>query len=186
MIGSISQKIEEYKALEAQKILEAQKAAQEKALLDKIEEYALTHTAPPAYAGTEMLFGWAVEDLLNVVPAIERVHALLAIKKKYGPLMTRRDSANELRLLGRSMSGSNTGLTQTAPPQRRIYALLDMLAMRMNWELGAFPFHVHTYKGKSVVYVFVVTNEDKAVVLEDDLGLFPSDQLVGTLRVMGG
>lgn len=66
-------------------------------------------------------------------------------------------------------------------------SLFGMLAMRMRWTTG-FPYgsgllDIHVSGLKTKVLVFVVINEDY-VVLEDDVNLFPSDNLITKLRAM--
>lgn len=66
-------------------------------------------------------------------------------------------------------------------------SLFGMLAMRMRWHTG-FPygsglFDLHVSGLKTKVLVFVVIDENY-VVLEDDVSLFPSDNLITKLRAM--
>lgn len=66
------------------------------------------------------------------------------------------------------------------PRQRK-----QMLAMRLRikeGDLWGFD-HIDTALGKEKVFVFIL-QDDKAAVLEDDLGLFPSDTLITQLRLI--
>lgn len=62
---------------------------------------------------------------------------------------------------------------------------IQMIAMRMRRREGEkMPFDdLHTSLGKEKVFVFVLQN-DKPVVFEDDIGLFPSDTLITQLRLI--
>jgi hypothetical protein len=62
-----------------------------------------------------------------------------------------------------------------------------MLAMRMRWVDGnVLPLqHISIHVTEKVAFVFVVQN-DKAVTLEDDPNMFPSDQLITQLRIIQG
>ena len=59
----------------------------------------------------------------------------------------------------------------------------DKLRMRLGLPEGdQFGCHVNIYMGANSVYVFVAS-DDKALILEDPVGLFPSDSMVGQFRL---
>ena len=65
---------------------------------------------------------------------------------------------------------------------------VQMIAMRMRWLDGqTIPFNfIQAYVTDEVAAVFIVDTHDKAVTIEDDPSLFPSDELIGKLRLMIG
>jgi hypothetical protein len=61
----------------------------------------------------------------------------------------------------------------------------DKLKMRLNMEPAAKfgkDVHCNIFTGPNLVFVFVCKG-DKALILEDDVNLFPSDSLVGQFRL---
>lgn len=77
---------------------------------------------------------------------------------------------------------------------RRYVTAMSMLAMRMKWgpfntsEIDRFnpltPFdHVSIHRGTEQVCVFVVVSGEP-MVFADDVNLFPSDELVGKIRLL--
>lgn len=62
--------------------------------------------------------------------------------------------------------------------------LNDMIRSRMRWSNanGSFSY-LHAHSEKERVFIFGVINGEP-VMLEDDAGLFPSDQLVTQLRLL--
>lgn len=78
----------------------------------------------------------------------------------------------------------------TPPPRRGLDGNNDeqnmwLLHMRLHTQEGMrMPFdHINAYATKYCAYVFVVTN-GKAIVLEDDPALFPSDKLIAELQLL--
>jgi hypothetical protein len=64
--------------------------------------------------------------------------------------------------------------------------LHKMLVSRMGWDLQVCPFKVlHTHKLNDQTAVVFVIHQGKALVIEDDLNLYPSDALVTQLRLLG-
>lgn len=76
---------------------------------------------------------------------------------------------------------------------------IEMLSMRMRWPspLGSGAFlpsgwktpcfdEVAIHKGDAKILVFIITKGDNYVVLEDDVNMYPSDQLVSQIRVLEG
>jgi len=65
----------------------------------------------------------------------------------------------------------------------------QLIHLRMRWPgemLNPFA-HLSFFMGKEKATVFVVTRQDeKAVTLEDDINLFPSDTLIGQLHFLLG
>lgn len=74
---------------------------------------------------------------------------------------------------------------RTPNPMETNSGRMEMLAMRLRIPInGAWGFdHISTALGKDKVFVFIVQN-DRAVALEDDASLFPSDTLVTQLRLL--
>ena len=71
----------------------------------------------------------------------------------------------------------------TAMPKR--FSDYDRLKMRLNMDTDAsfgFDF-LHIYNGPNTTFVFVVAGE-KAIILEDDKSIFPSDKMVAQVRLM--
>ena len=63
---------------------------------------------------------------------------------------------------------------------------LQMIAMRLRISQGMrLPFEfIQAHMAKEVAFVFVVNKDSKAVILEDELDLFPSDKLITQLRML--
>lgn len=69
--------------------------------------------------------------------------------------------------------------------QKRKPSLEDRLCYRMDWmDLQSAPYHVHLYAQGGPVFIFVVKN-NQHVVIVDDSNMFPSDQTVTQLRLLG-
>lgn len=149
-------------------------AAEEEQLVKSIEDFAFTRirpaTAPPPSGDT--LAGWPLAELVGMLPPEKQFPALKAIRMKHGPMI------NPAHLHGLS-----TGQAAPVGPSDG-----EMLCMRMRWpSLNTTKFDcVHIHRGKDKIFVFVVNNDGQPCTLEDDLNLFPSDQLVTSLKVMGG
>lgn len=64
---------------------------------------------------------------------------------------------------------------------------MHLLAMRMRWEEGLrIPFeHLSLHATDQQAFVFVV-HKGEATILDDDPGLFPSDELITKLRLILG
>lgn len=86
-------------------------------------------------------------------------------------------------------SGVGYSVAQIYPlPQN--YTASHKISVRMNWPDNCTPkgtkvFYAVEVAGAPNVFVFIVTDDFKHVVIEDEVGLFPSDQLVTPLRAMG-
>lgn len=96
-----------------------------------------------------------------------------------GPYALSVDSASLARsIIGPSVNRTNNALEDSWSRHR-------MIAMRLRIPEGErMPFDdIHTSLGKEKIFVFILQN-DKPVVLEDDIGLFPSDALVTQLRLI--
>ena len=65
---------------------------------------------------------------------------------------------------------------------------ISMISMRLHLKSGDyFPLpHIDAYLGPNCAIVFVVTKDHKAVIIEDDSALFPSDTLITQLRLLIG
>jgi hypothetical protein len=68
---------------------------------------------------------------------------------------------------------------------RKRWSAYDKLAMRLNThegeKIGGIE-HLNIFEGPNYVFVFIVHGE-KAIILEDDVALFPSDGLIGRFRL---
>lgn len=82
--------------------------------------------------------------------------------------------------------------------QSRGPSYIEMLAMRwpsplesrgaflpIGWKTPCFD-EVVIHKGDAKILVFIITKGDNYVVLEDDVNMYPSDQLVSQIRVLEG
>lgn len=77
---------------------------------------------------------------------------------------------------------------QTVPPRHRPVedqqTRLLMISHRLNVAHGEQPFdHILTIKTANKVLVLIVQNE-QATILEDEVGMFPSDGLIAKLRLL--
>lgn len=84
------------------------------------------------------------------------------------------------------MAQAATGERRSQLPRFGERDPIEMIAMRFHLTEGQmFPFeYISCYFGKGKAFVFVVAN-GAAVTLEDDHNLFPSDTLIGQLRLLG-
>jgi hypothetical protein len=91
-----------------------------------------------------------------------------------------------------NLGGPYSGGQQAAPPE--YWAPMEKLSMRMNWPyprrdnpIGWAPpkpfNHLDIFATPEKVLVFVVHNHNH-VTIEDDVSLFPSDELITKLRLM--
>jgi len=87
-------------------------------------------------------------------------------------------TAMEMELRKRMMSMPNF-------PPKSPWTAYDRLRMRLNMEHDEeFGFDcINIYEGPNTVFVFIVTGE-KAIILEDSKGIFPSDRIVAQVRLM--
>ena len=68
-------------------------------------------------------------------------------------------------------------------PAPKSWNMYDKLRMRLGLTQGdQFGCHINIYTGANSVYVFVAS-DDKALILEDPVSLFPSDSMVGQFRL---
>lgn len=88
-------------------------------------------------------------------------------------------------------AGPNLGIYSPASMQelsaamgaRRSPSPLEMLEMRLRWSPLTVFDNAFVHVGTETAFVFVVKG-DKAVKLEDDASMFPSDQLITKLRLL--
>jgi hypothetical protein len=73
-----------------------------------------------------------------------------------------------------------------SPPRR--YTLEEKLSARMDWETnrgwGSGFSHVAVHRAGDMVHVWIITKDAKSVVVEDDIGLYPSDALITKIRLL--
>lgn len=74
-------------------------------------------------------------------------------------------------------------LTVSRPQRSRPWNKYDKLRMRLSLEEGGqFDMHINIMEGASKTFVFLAKN-DKAIVLEDDTTMYPSDALIMAYRL---
>jgi hypothetical protein len=99
---------------------------------------------------------------------------------------------HEIRMHGGGYAVPSNPQHSHAAEQRapRKFSNEEKLAMRMGWEHSPGRFAhskfscIHIHQGTAKVLVFVAMHDDTHVTIEDDKGLFPSDALVTSLRVL--
>lgn len=65
-------------------------------------------------------------------------------------------------------------------------ALMRMIAMRMRWDAGYIPKYgyITAIKNQDRVIVLIVNDDSEPVTLKDEWGIFPSDALIASLRLL--
>lgn len=149
---------------------------------------------PPALIGStgSTFAGWPLEALtkaMNLGPNDEA-----KFKHMLGIHFAPAHRANQ-GAMG-AIGGGAAGAMQAGNPTMRARHDMEKLAIRMNWPypVGGQPTGwtspkfaaIHIHKGNSKMLVFVAMHNDSHVTIEDDLGLYPSDALVTTLRILEG
>jgi hypothetical protein len=67
-----------------------------------------------------------------------------------------------------------------------IWTSIDKIKMRLGLEPATnLNYHCNVFVGSNSVFIFVASG-DKALILEDDKHLFPSDSLIGQLTLWAG
>jgi hypothetical protein len=73
-----------------------------------------------------------------------------------------------------------------SPPRR--YTLEEKLGARMDWDTnrgwGSGFSHVAVHRAADMIHVWIITKDAKSVVIEDDIGLYPSDALITKIRLL--
>jgi hypothetical protein len=140
--------------------------------VNALEDYAISNPYYGPGMGGSSFSGWPIPELLTRVTPVNRSRVAAALMRKH-------------RIPGPMQPSSGRALAATL---KRPYSLEQMLATRMNWEPGggwARGFtHVALHEAGDTVHIWIITKDAKAVPLEDEQGLFPSDGLVSKLRML--
>lgn len=83
--------------------------------------------------------------------------------------------------------GGGAGGFAVSVPKANAYSLRELLEARMRWGKGDFGdgfAHMDVYKAAGIVHLWIITKDNKSVVLEDEWVLFPSDALVSKILLL--
>jgi len=151
-----------------QKQAEAQMKAMIEEEIDKITEYAATNNPPQGVSGT-LFGGHSLASLLQAVPVALRAQVHREMEYRYG-------------------IGGRANVGMQAQKAQRVYTYKEKMEMRMGWQPNEHkPFAFVEYRMvQDTAFMWILTDDAKSVVLEDDAALFPSDTLITKVRLLGG